>query len=154
MAGKRSRAKEKVSKPSRSAKPARLEKNPGNGAICLVLNSSRKKSARFPLEIADSELSRTRGLMFRGKVVPILFVFSSPGVYPIHSFFVPGVFDAVYLSGKGEVVEMFLGIAPGRPLICPKKNAAYLLELPPNLTFRLGIKTGDILEWRWNSKNG
>ncbi|MFA4982692.1 MAG: DUF192 domain-containing protein [Candidatus Micrarchaeia archaeon] len=130
-------------------------KNPRSASpACTLSNISRKKSVRIPLEIADNELSRTRGLMFRRKVVPILFVFSQEGIYPIHSFFVPGLFDAIYLSGDGKVAEAFFRIPPGKPLICPKRRAKFLLELPPQISRRLGIRAGDRIGWKWAHKTG
>jgi len=116
-------------------------------ATFTLTNLSRKKTIHLPLEIADSEAARTRGLMFRKKVVPILFMFPSESLYPIHSLFVPGKFDAVYLDSEGEVAEKFGAIPPNRLLISPKKNARYLLELPCGMAKKLKIKVGDRMAW-------
>lgn len=111
-------------------------------------NATKGLSADISMEIADSGLSRMRGLMFRPSVVPILFVFDSPGLFPIHSHFCPGEFDAVYLSGDGKVVEIFRKIPVGLDRIEPKKTASFLLELPPGITDRLRIREGDRLSWK------
>ena len=110
-------------------------------------NLTKKKSISIPIEIADNSFSRMRGLMFREKTVPILFIFDSPGIFPIHSHFCPGEFDAVYVDGAGTVVEIFRRIPPGIDRITPKKSASYLLELPPEITDRLKIEEGDKLSW-------
>ena len=111
-------------------------------------NVSRKKTARIPLEIADTEFSRMRGLMFRKKTVPILFIFGFEGKFPIHSHFVAEEFDAVYVSQDGIVNEVFRKIPPNTNLVSPKKDSSYLLELPVRLTDRLLIRAGDRLEWK------
>ena len=134
--------------------PQKIPSGKGQGKcrFCTILNVSRKKSVHARMEIADSEFSKTRGLMFRKNVIPILFIFNSPGIYPIHSFFVPGVFDAVYLSEKGKTTDVFRNITPGKPFICPTKKASYLLELPSALALKLGIKQGDVVLWEWEDK--
>ena len=111
-------------------------------------NLSKNKTANISLEIADNDFSRMRGLMFRDKVVPILFVFGYSGIFPIHSHFCPGEFDAVYLSQDGSVVEMFRKIPQGLDRITPARLGTFLLELPPQITDRLKISEGDNLEWK------
>ncbi|MCX8174983.1 MAG: DUF192 domain-containing protein [Candidatus Micrarchaeota archaeon] len=108
-------------------------------------NLTKRKSVVADVEIADTEFLRVRGLMFRKKVVPILFIFPSDGIYPIHSHFCPGEFDAVYVSSEGRVVEIFRRIPPGKDLVLPQKKARYLLELPPRLTTQLKIEEGDAI---------
>jgi len=110
-------------------------------------NISKKKSLHADVEIADSELSRMRGLMFRKKIIPLLFIFDSEGIFPIHSYFVKGKFDAVYLSCDKAVTEIFRGIPPSTPLMTPKKKAKYLLELPSGMTGKLAIEEGDKMGW-------
>lgn len=113
-----------------------------------ISNLSKEKSETARMEIAGNDFSRMRGLMFRDKIVPILFIFNSEGIYPIHSNFVVAPFDAVYLSPNGTVVEMFRKIAPGTQLVTPKKKALYLLELPVEMTDSLSISVGDNISWK------
>jgi uncharacterized membrane protein (UPF0127 family) len=111
-------------------------------------NPARKKSVKADIEVADTKFSRMRGLMFRKKIVPILFVFGFEGIFPIHSYFVNGEFDAVYLGGGGRVTEIFRKIPPNTPLVSPKKGASMLLELPIKMTDALCIEKGDVLRWK------
>ena len=113
-----------------------------------ISNLSRKKSAKISLEIADDDFSRMRGLMFREKIIPILFIFGREGRFPIHSHFVVAEFDAIYLAPDGTVKEVFRKIPPNTNLVSPKKNSSYLLELPVEMTDRLKIEIGDRLEWK------
>jgi len=114
---------------------------------CRLENFTKKISKKAYMEIADSAFSRMRGLMFRDEIIPILFIFDSVGKFPIHSNFVKDVFDAIYLSKEGEVVEMLRKIPPNVQLVSPKKDAAYLLELPVYLTDELKIKEGNVIRW-------
>ena len=112
-----------------------------------ITNISKKKSFNIPIEIADNGFSRMRGLMFRKKVVPLLFIFDSPGIFPIHSHFCPEEFDAVYVSQSGVVTEIFRRIPPGMDRITPAKAASFLLELPIEITDKLKIAVGDSIQW-------
>lgn len=114
----------------------------------LLSNISKKKSAKISMEIADSDFTRMRGLMFREKVIPILFIFGKEGIYPIHSKFVPAEFDAIWLSPNGTAVDVIRRIPPNQTIIRPGASALYLLELPPEITDRLKIGEGDRLEWK------
>ncbi|VVB99446.1 putative ACR [uncultured archaeon] len=117
-------------------------------------NLTRKKSLRADIEMADNDLLRMRGLMFRPKVVPILFIFDSPGLFPIHSHFCPGEFDAVYVNEKRKVVELFRRVPVGLDRVSPMKTASFLLELPPEMTDGLGIRIGDSISWGMGSPLG
>jgi len=113
-----------------------------------IVNSSNGKSVKVYMEIAADEFSRMRGLMFRDQIIPILFTFGGPGLFPIHSHFVKYEFDAVYLSPSGEVVEVFRKVPPNTSLVSPTKVAGYLLELPVDVFDELKIEKGDSLAWK------
>lgn len=113
----------------------------------VIRNLTKGKKAEAEMEIADTPIMRTVGLMFRKKIVPMLFVFEQEGIYPIHSYFVRGKFDAAYISKGKVVVEVFKSIAPNTPLVMPKKKALWLLELPPSLSRLIGIGKGDKISW-------
>jgi uncharacterized membrane protein (UPF0127 family) len=111
-------------------------------------NALKKKRVNADVEIADTDFSRMRGLMFREEIVPILFVFSSPGIFSIHSYFVRKEFDAIYLAADGTVTEVFRKIAPNTALVKPKRISSFLLELPVEMTDQLCIEAGDVLRWK------
>lgn len=81
--------------------------------------------------VCRSIFSRARGLMFRSADFkkPLLFVFSRPGVYPIHSFFCRK-FRAIWLL-KGKVVEERV-VKPWKFSVTPKSKFDELLEIPLN----------------------
>jgi uncharacterized membrane protein (UPF0127 family) len=113
-----------------------------------IANVTRKKRVKAELEIADTNLKRVRGLMFRDEIVPILFVFGYDGIFSIHSYFVKKEFDAVYLSAAGKVNEIYRRIPPNTALVSPKKKSSFLLELPVKMTDALCIEEGDVLGWK------
>ena len=113
-----------------------------------IVNVEKKKSVKAGLEIADTDFSRMRGLMFRDEIVPILFVFGYNGIFSIHSYFVKKEFDAIYLSADGAVSEVFRRIPPNTALVRPKKKSSFLLELPVKMTDELCIEEGDVLRWK------
>ncbi|MEM4348452.1 MAG: DUF192 domain-containing protein [Candidatus Anstonellaceae archaeon] len=111
----------------------------------IVSNLSKKIHLKMKMEVAKTRLQQMRGLMFRKEIIPMLFIFESEGKHPIHSFFVPACFDAIYLSKEFVVREIFRRIQPNTLLICPSENAKFLLELPCKLSSRLKIEVGDVL---------
>ncbi len=113
-----------------------------------ISNATKKKSILAELEIADTDFSRMRGLMFREKIVPMLFIFGFEGLFPIHSYFVKAEFDAVYLAADGKVAEIFRRIPPNTAQVSPKKKSSFLLELPVKTTEALCIEEGDVLRWK------
>ena len=120
---------------------------PSKGKYELT-NPAKKKSVKVELEIADTEFSRMRGLMFRDSIVPILFIFGFEGIFSIHSYFVKGKFDAIYLGKGGRVTEIFRRIPPNTALVRPQKSSSMLLELPMRMTDELCIEKGDVLRWK------
>ncbi len=113
-----------------------------------LVNLTKKKSGKISLALASNPFERMRGLMFRPKIIPMLFIFDSKGRFPIHSHFVVAEFDAVYVDEKGKAVEMFRRVPPNTDLVSPAKDASFLLELPPELTDKLEIEAGNRLEWK------
>ena len=114
----------------------------------IITNTTKKKSIKADLEMADTDFKKVRGLMFRDEIVPILFVFGYDGIFSIHSYFVKKEFDAVYLAEDGEVNELYRRIPPNTALVSPKKKSSFLLELPVKMTDKLCIEEGDVLRWK------
>ncbi len=77
---------------------------------------------------ATTSFQRFRGLMFRGKIIPILFDFKKNGIFPIHSFFVFSKFVAFYISSEGEILEVY-PVNPFQPYVSNVGPARYLLEI-------------------------
>jgi uncharacterized membrane protein (UPF0127 family) len=93
----------------------------------MLLRNARSKK-ELECETAFTFFEKVRGLMFRKKIVPILFDFGTEATHGIHSFFVCAPFYAVYLSNSGEVIEKF-PVRPNEAYRCNSSPARYLLEL-------------------------
>lgn len=77
---------------------------------------------------ADNLLSKIIGLIFcNDKKKNILFIFTEEKKHPIHSFFVPYSFSAVYLDKDMKVTEIFR-VKPNERYVSNIKPAKYLLE--------------------------
>lgn len=100
-------------------------------ARTIKFNFQGKKYSISNYTICGDILSRTRGLMFRSRNYrkPLLFVFSKPGNYAIHSFFCRK-FIAVWFL-KGKIVDAKL-ILPWKTSVTPKSKFDELLEIPLN----------------------
>ncbi|KXB06458.1 hypothetical protein AKJ53_00205 [candidate division MSBL1 archaeon SCGC-AAA382F02] len=102
------------------------------------------------IETADSFWSRFRGLMFKWSFEEgqaLLFKFSKPRKFRIHTFFVFFSIDLVYLSKDFEVLEIKEKLSPWR-LYKPSVEANYLLELPGGKVEKADLEEGDTLEFR------
>ena len=101
----------------------------------------------YQVEVADTEESRSRGLMFRREMGPnegMLFVNGEAGVrcFWMHNTFVP--LDLVFISDKGRVVSVAHGAKPRSdnriPAAAPIR---FVLELPTPEAQRIGLAVGD-----------
>ncbi len=77
---------------------------------------------------AKTSFQRFRGLMFRKKIISILFDFHKEGIFPIHSFFVFSKFVAIYISSEGEILEIY-PVNPFQTYVSNVTPARYLLEI-------------------------
>jgi uncharacterized membrane protein (UPF0127 family) len=101
---------------------------------------------KFTVEIADDQVKRSAGLMFRTEMNDdhgMLFVFERS--YPL-SFWMkntPMPLDLVFIDGTGAIVE----VLPGEPFslapIGPAAPARFVLELKAGTAEKAGVAPGD-----------
>ena len=110
------------------------------------------KGHRFYVEIADTNESRARGLMFRDAMDPdrgMLFIFESeqPQAFWMKNTKIP--LDIFYFDSERKLVSVSAGVPPCTTAICPSYPSAaparYTLELNAGLAKQLSIKPGDEL---------
>lgn len=100
------------------------------------------------VEIADSFWSRLRGLMFRSKFEwekALLFRFSEPRKFRIHTFFVFFPIDLIYLDQYLKVQELVRGLSSWR-VHSPEVTAKFLIELPEGKIDNARVEVGDKIE--------
>jgi uncharacterized membrane protein (UPF0127 family) len=109
---------------------------------------------RVRVEIADTESTRQRGLMFRKSLGPdegMLFVFDTPGFYPfwMKNTLIP--LDMLWLDREGRIVSIASAVPPCRADPCPSyppaagTTALYVLEVNAGFAKQHGVKVGDLL---------
>ena len=89
------------------------------------------KGKNIKLEVRECKniFSKARGLMFRKKSKPLLFVFKNPTKQSIHSFFCRP-FVAVWFY-KAKIIDIKL-VKPWKFFIKPRTKFDKLLEIPSN----------------------
>ena len=114
-----------------------------------VVSVVKGKRVLFQARVADSFLTRVKGLMFSREVTPLLFVFEREARVKnsIHSFFCQP-FDAVFLTSERVVSDVFVNVPCFKPFIAPSRDVKYLLELPAFTAKQEELKQGDVLRWK------
>jgi uncharacterized protein len=93
-------------------------------------------------EVADSILSRMRGLLGRSELPPGegLLIRPAPS---IHTFFMRFPIDAVFLDRESRVIAVMPDLRPWR--MAARRGAKSVLELPAGEAARRGLRSGDVL---------
>ena len=107
----------------------------------MIINKTKKRKIAADYFECSSFLSQVRGMMFRKKVIPLVFMFSRERRINLHSFFCKEM-DLVFLDDNHKVVEMKKNWKPFS-FYSSKKKARILLELPVGSI--KGIKLGDLI---------
>lgn len=85
------------------------------------------KGKIIEVEVCDNTFSRARGLMFRRKSKPLLFIFNEPARQSIHSFFCKP-FRAIWLN-KNKIIDEKI-VKPFSLSVKPKEAFTHLVEIP------------------------
>jgi uncharacterized protein len=88
-----------------------------------------KKKLLCKAAYVTSPLGKARGMMFRLRPIPLLFVCEKEEFIPLHMWFVFFPIDVLYLDKEKRVVEVVKDFLPFMAHI-PIKRAKYVLELP------------------------
>ncbi|WXL25589.1 DUF192 domain-containing protein [Ectopseudomonas mendocina] len=102
----------------------------------------RPDGTYVPLELtlADSLLSRLKGLLGRAGLNPAEGIWISP-CNSVHCFFMRFAIDVVYLDSNHQIVAIRPNLAPWRISLCWKAKS--VIELAAGECQRLGITPGD-----------
>ncbi len=111
------------------------------------------------LEVADTEATRQRGLMFRRSLEPaagMLFVFDEPGVHPFWMQNCLISIDIIWLDEEGRVADIAASVPPCRLPSCEPPcdsnacptyphdgRAKYVIEVVAGFADAHGLKAGD-----------
>ena len=108
---------------------------------------------RVRVEIADTEATRQRGLMFRDTLAlndGMVFVFEARGFYPFLMKNTRIPLDILWLDSEGRVVSVARSVPPCRADPCPSyppdADASYVVEVVSGFARTHGIQVGAVLE--------
>jgi uncharacterized membrane protein (UPF0127 family) len=87
------------------------------------------KKEKLDVEVCDNIFSKARGLMFKKKSKPLLFVFNRPTREAIHSFFCVKFIAIWFMNNK--IVDVKI-VNPWKISVRPKQKFNKLLEIPFN----------------------
>ena len=106
----------------------------------------------FEVEIADTQLERAQGLMFRKELKEnsgMLFTFPESDK---HSFWMKNTFiplDIIWIDENFKIVYIYENAQPCRDIcdsITPSKDARYVLEINSGLAEKYNFNMGDRVE--------
>ncbi|HLC77722.1 MAG TPA: DUF192 domain-containing protein [Candidatus Nanoarchaeia archaeon] len=106
----------------------------------------------FEVEIADTQLERAQGLMFRKELKEnsgMLFIFPESDK---HSFWMKNTFiplDIIWIDENFKIVYIYENAQPCRDIcdsITPSKDARYVLEINSGLAEKYNFNMGDRVE--------
>jgi len=109
-----------------------------------IVNFTKKMLIAQTFEECRSFWEQVKGMMFRERVVPLLFRFPNEQHISLHSWFCPDAMDLVFLDESWSVVEVFSEWEKGSSY----KNsqpAMFLLELPVGTVARTNTEVGDVV---------
>ena len=113
-------------------------------------------NAQIQAEIADNEIKRTKGLMFRKSLSEkegMLFVFDEENYHGFWMMNMSIPIDMIWINKEKKVVDITKNAQPCG-LICssyiPKEKVMYVLEVNANFTERYNVKIGSQLKFELN----
>ena len=118
--------------------------------MMAVLRKGDGRVVASDVEMADSVVKQTLGLMFRKGISPgyaMVFDMRREQYIGIHMAFVFFSIDLVYLDRERRVVDIKRHLRPWIGIAFPRKRARYAIEMPAGTADRHQIREGDTLEW-------
>lgn len=108
-----------------------------------VLNATKGTVLGESVAVADTSLSRMRGLLGRTGLAPGAGMLIIPS-QAVHTFAMRFAIDVVFVDRKGRVVHLQPALAPNR-ITGLHWKAQYVLELPSGAIAQSGTGMGDEL---------
>ena len=109
-----------------------------------IINQTKDSVLADSFEECRTFWQQTKGMMFRKKVVPLVFTFPKERIVKLHSWFCPDNIDLVFLDENWEVVELQPEWDTYSSYVTIKP-CMFLLELPGGTIFKTGTQLGDVV---------
>ncbi len=103
-------------------------------------------------EIAETDETRHRGLMYRDKMEEnqgMLFIFDNeePQAFYMKNTLIP--LDIIFINAKKEIVKIYPNTTPLSETDLPSvKPCLYVVEVNGGYCAKYGIKEGDFIDWK------
>jgi|SRR3990167_1329110 len=107
-----------------------------------IKNITKKRIIAKNAELCRDIFSKSIGLMFSIKPMPLIFIFKKEKIVPLHMLFVFYPIDVLFLSKNKVVAEIKENFKPFS-FYTPKSNAQYIIELPKNTIKNTKTALGD-----------
>jgi uncharacterized membrane protein (UPF0127 family) len=114
--------------------------------LLRVVNSARNSELGSRVAVADTWLSRLRGMLGRPALSPGEGLFLTP-CRSVHMYGMRFPLDVVFLDAAGIVVAAYRSLAPASRSGW-HRNAVHALELPAGTLERTGTAVDDVLGWQ------
>ena len=112
----------------------------------LIIETSRGSHV-FSVELANTDETRQRGLMFREELAldaGMLFDFETPRIITMWMRNTPLPLDMIFISETGRVVHVAENTVPfSEAIVSSRYPALSVLEVNAGTAERIGIRTGD-----------
>jgi uncharacterized protein len=106
--------------------------------------SNKTINIPYQIKMADSFITRFKGLMFRKQPIQNEGLWIVP-CKAVHMFFMKFPLDIILLNDQNEVVKVYISLKPWK-MTKPMKEAYSTLELPAGSVDKLGIGIGYKIE--------
>ena len=120
--------------------------------LLRVVNSARNSELGSRVAVADTWLSRLRGMLGRPALNPGEGLFLTP-CRSVHMYGMRVPLDVVFLDAAGTVVAAYPSLAPSSRSRW-HRNAVHALELPAGTLERTGTAVNDVLGWQLTLRSG
>lgn len=118
----------------------------------LEIQTSTGEKHSFEIEIAETNMSRMQGLMYREKMEEnqaMLFIFDYTDY---QSFWMKDTYiplDMLFINSNGEILQIAENTTPfSEDMIVSDNPAKYVLETNAGISHKLNIKPGDKIKWQ------
>jgi hypothetical protein len=106
-----------------------------------IVNLTRSTIIAEEVEIADTILSRMKGLLFRKSLAKSHALIIKP-TSSIHTFFMRFPIDIVFLDKQNKILKLKVNVPPFRIILCPPR-AKSAVELPSGTLHSTHTQIGD-----------
>ncbi|MBS3128653.1 DUF192 domain-containing protein [Candidatus Woesearchaeota archaeon] len=112
-----------------------------------IKNTTTRKTLAKNVKLCKTWISQSKGLLFKTKTEPLIFIFKKEKKISLHMFFVFCSIDLIFLDKNKKMIEIKEDLKPFQ-VYFSKQKAQYLLELPQGTIKASESKLGHIVSFK------